>query len=170
MSQILAPGLVRVEADCYWPEITVESRSYIQVRVDKSVHDLNLYWQLVDPEFSLLELGFNPDGRMVSLSIPLFNGNVGRHDTRFSRASSHGTPIFELKPWRVGTEIGQSQETILKTLGRIEIDRYRNALVITVTSEAIASAVLSGGNLLSCFDAKNRLCCVGLLKESAPSL
>jgi hypothetical protein len=159
------PKLVRIEPDRYSPVVKIESPSYITVRVSKSVHDPNVYWQLVDPTFSLLELGFDArSGRLVSCSVPLFNGNVGEHDEALGHAGLPGTPIFEMKPWTSLVGAGEIPRGVLKTAGRIRLDRYSDALVINISAEATSTVVVSGGNFACCFGSEGRLQSISLFK------
>jgi hypothetical protein len=77
------PTLARISGEPYEAVITAEWKGYITVRIGMNPRAVNLYWQLVDPEFSLLELGFeSPSGRLVACSVPLFNAEVENGESR----------------------------------------------------------------------------------------
>ena len=169
MNPMAAPKLVRVEADRYSPVVSIESPSYITVRMSKSIHAPNVYWQLVDPEFSLLELGFDAScGRLVSCSVPLFNGEVRKYDSPLGSVGLPGTPIFEMAPWTSRAAAEDDRGTVLKSPGRIQLDQYPDALVIILKSGQIDKIVVLGEKLACRFGLDGRLHSLGLIGATAP--
>jgi hypothetical protein len=51
------PKLSRLSDDQHAAQITVERKGYITAKIDWDFRSTNLYWQFVDPNFSLLEIG-----------------------------------------------------------------------------------------------------------------
>jgi hypothetical protein len=158
MNEMAYPQLVRVEADRYSPVVNIESPSYITVRVSKSVHNRNVYWQQVEPSFSLLELGFDANsGRLVSCSVPLFNGSVRTRDGTVGDGGIPGTPIFDMELWTSGSDRDQVSTTVQKVPGRIRLDQYSDALVITISPGEGSTMIVSGHKLAYCFGRNGRL-------------
>ncbi len=89
------PKLARVSSDKYEAVVNVEWKGYITVAIDRNPRATNLYWQLVDPVFSLLELGFeHPSGRLVKCAVPLFNGEVEDQQTHPLPRAAFGDSIL----------------------------------------------------------------------------
>jgi hypothetical protein len=89
------PRLLRTSPEQFTAEVVAERKGYITVRIGKNPRALNLYWQLVDPTFSLLELGFEwPSGRLVHCSVPLFNGEVEEDRARGFPNAVPGAPFL----------------------------------------------------------------------------
>jgi hypothetical protein len=152
------PSLLKVEEDHRSGTVNVESPSYITVRIDYSVHQSNVYWQLVDPAFSLLELGFDANtGRLTSGSIPLFNGVVSQHDSTLALHGAKGTPVFNMEPWKTEPISRMTPRPVIKTPGRIQLNQYSDALVITIAPGTSKTIVMSGENLGYCFAADGQL-------------
>jgi hypothetical protein len=156
------PRLVRVTDERYAPRIAVESKGYIVVGIGQSAKATNLYWQFVDPIFSLLQLGFEwPTGRLVHCSIPLFNGEVENGDAAQLCEPTAGTPYFDLSTWPLRiTETKGVFGNVVQEQGRIKLVRTKNSLSI-VAKECLRSRSVVYGDAFVChFDEGDEL--VGL--------
>ena len=96
------PKLARVSNDKYEAVVNVERKGYITVAIARNPRATNLYWQLVDPVFSLLELGFeHPSGRLVKCAVPFFDGRLRISRRTLSLESLRGlhSLIWGRGPW-----------------------------------------------------------------------
>jgi hypothetical protein len=159
------PRLLRVSNEQYRPEIIVESKGYITVRVGKSQEATHVYWQLVDPEFSLLQLGFEwPSGRLVHCSVPLFNGDVETIEGDPANEGVAGTPFFDLSRWPVRVTEGKKVSgDVIEESGRIRLQRSRNALSILAREGTQQRSVVYGGTVVCDFDRADELMALSLL-------
>lgn len=125
------PKLSRVSSDKYEAVVNVERRGYITVDIARNPRATNLYWQLVDPKFSQLELGFeHPSGRLVKCAVPLFNGEVENQQTHRPPIATSGTPFFELEPWPVDVSNPAARGNHLEQPGRIRLVKRQQGLTI----------------------------------------
>jgi hypothetical protein len=159
------PRLLRVTDEYYQPEIAVESKGYITVRVGKSQKATHVYWQLVDPVFSLLQLGFEwPSGRLVHCSVPLFKGDVEILDADPAPGGTVGTPFFDLSKWPVRVTEGKDVSgNVIEESGQIRLQRSRNALSILARESTRQRSVVYGGTVVCDFDPYDELAALTLL-------
>lgn len=152
------PRLVKVTDERFIPEIVVESKGYIMVRIGRNSHATTVYWHFVDPVFSLLELGFeSPSGRLIDCSIPLFNGEVENGEIDPLGDTVVGAPYFDLSKWPLRiTEKGVFGH-VIDEQGRIRLVRSQNALSIIAKESPRSRSVLYGDTLVCHFDKEDEL-------------
>lgn len=151
------PKLLRITNEMYQPEILVESKSYITVRIGKSLNEEHLYWQLVDPVFSLLQLGFElSTGRLVHCSVPLFNGEVEAVEVQPLQSAVAGVPHFDVSAWPVKETKGKSG-SVMEQPGRIRLRRSSNALAIVAQEVVCRRSVAYGETVVCHFDRADEL-------------
>jgi hypothetical protein len=152
------PKLVRTSAKHYSAQIVVESKGYITVDMGRNPRATNLYWQIVDPQFSLLELGFEyPSGRLVKCAVPLFNGEI---ESRISESLPHaspGTPFFDLSPWSVDVNNPAARGNHLEQRGRIRLLRKHQGLSIVWSDSPVRRLLAYGTNLICSFSEEEDL-------------
>jgi len=160
------PRLLRVTDASYQPEITVESKSYITVRLGKSRGGTHVYWQLVDPVFSLLELGFeHPSGRLVKCAVPLFNGELEDQQAQPLARATPGTPFFDLAPWPVNASNPAARANHLEQSGRIRLTKKHGGLSIICKDSPTLRSVLYGEKLICEFGEADELVALTLVGD-----
>jgi hypothetical protein len=162
------PKLMRVSEEWYSPEISVEGKGYVTVEITRNPRATNLYWQLVDPVFSLLELGFEyPSGRLVKCAVPLFNGEVEDQQTQILPKATPGTPFFDLTPWAVDASNPAARGNHIKHPGRIRVSKRQNGLSIVCQNGPPLHSVTYGGKLVCDFGAGDELVALNLIGDFA---
>jgi hypothetical protein len=158
------PKLVQVsDAQCS-PEINVEGKGYITVDMGRNPRANNLYWQLVDPVFSLLELGFErPSGRLINCAVPLFKGEIEDCQTQILPNGTAGTPFFDLSPWPVDLpESGGNRGHHIKQAGRIRLLKSDGLLSIVIKDSHPFQSLLYAGKIICNFGKDGTLLSLGL--------
>lgn len=160
------PKLARISDERYSAEITVEWKGYITANIGRNPRATNLYWQLVDPAFSQLELGFeHPSGRLVNCAVPLFNGDINdQHALPLPRTTA-GTPFFDLAPWPVNVSNPATRANHLEQSGRIELMRKSGGLSIICKDSPTLRSVLYGERLICEFGQAGELVALTLVGE-----
>ena len=158
------PKLVQVSEAQYTPQVTVEGKGYVTVDIARNPRATNLYWQLVDPVFSLLEVGFEwPSGRLISFAVPLFKGEMEDQQTQPLPQATVGTPFFDLSPWSVDAGNPAARGNHLKQSGRIRLLKKQNGLSIICKDGPALRSVAYGGNLVCDFGGGDELMALGLV-------
>jgi hypothetical protein len=143
------PKLARASSDRHEAVVNVESKGYITVAIARNPRATNVYWQLVDPVFSLLELGFeHPSGRLVKCAVPLFNGDVEDRRTETLPSAVQGTPFFDLSHWTVNPDNPADRSNHLEQPGRIRLLKKQNGLSIICKDGPALRSVLYGEKLI----------------------
>ncbi len=157
------PKLERISGEAYEAVITIESKGYIMVDIARDHRATNVYWQLVDPDFSLLQLGFEyPSGRLVKCAVPLFNGEVEHQQTQTLPKATPGTPFFDISPWAVDVSNPAARSNHLEQHGRIRLVRKQDGLSIVYKDAASPHSVTYGGNVLCDFGEGGELVALSL--------
>jgi|SRR5215831_941153 len=158
--------LARTSVEHYEAKIVVESKGYITVDIGRNPRATNLYWQIVDTQFSLLELGFEyPSGRLVNCAVPLFNGEV---ENCVAEPLSHGplgTPFFDLSPWSVDTSNPAARGNHLEQPGRIRILRRQGGISIVCRDIPVRRSLTYGANLICGFGSEEDLVDISLIGD-----
>lgn len=158
------PKLTQVSEGRYSPEINVEGKGYVTVDIARNPQATNLYWQLVDPAFSLLELGFEwPSGRLVNCAVPLFKGEVEDDQSQTVRQGIAGTPFFDLAPWPLQVSDREVRGNHLRHPGRIRLLKGQNALSIICQNGSPFHSITYGGKLVCDFGMNNEIVALNLL-------
>lgn len=158
------PRLLRTSREHFTAEIVVERKGYITARIGKNPHALNLYWKLVDPTFSLLELGFEwPSGRLVHCSVPLFNGEVEEAKAVSSSNRVLATPFFDLSLWPPNvSESKGNRSHHIEQAGRIRLLKSDNLLTIVIKEGPTSQSLLYANEVVSNVAADGDLLAIGL--------
>ena len=167
----MLPRCVQHIPDRFVPAITVENPgyAYITVRINKSLKERNVYWHLVDPRFSLLELGFEwSTGRLTAINVPLFKGAVG--EAMAMPDSVRGEPLFDLKELGFASAIQELAPQVIKTSGRISLHQSGQDLDIVLHESPLARALNSCDRLIYGLNAQDRLCLIRLREQSLSPL
>ena len=101
----------------------------------------SVYWQLADPDFSLLEIGLErTSGRTTKVTVPLYRGGLGRRDAVHEGPNVEGIPEFDVRAWQ---PVARSTAGDFKEVsGRIRIDVERDGWwTITMFDEAVVHHV-----------------------------
>jgi hypothetical protein len=160
------PELARVSNDGYEAAVHVEWKGYITVDIARNPRATNVYWQLVDPVFSLLELGFeHPSGRLVKCAVPLFNGEVEDQQTQPLPQATVGTPFFDLSPWSVDAANPAARGNHLEQSGRIRLLKKQNGLSIICKDGPTLRSVLYGEKLICEFGEGDELVALTLVGD-----
>jgi hypothetical protein len=164
------PRLKNTTPDRNVADITVESKSYIMARIGWDFRTKTVYWQLVDPDYSLLELGFEwPTGRLVDCSVPLFNGDIENAGREPAPKVEHGAPLFDLSLWPSEAPKPGARDNYLKQAGRISLVRTSEGVLIACQDEPRLRSIVYGEKLLCHFGQDDEL--VGLtLMGNFPTL
>jgi hypothetical protein len=160
------PKLSGLSDDQHLAQITVEWKGYITVDVARNPRATNVYWQLVDPVFSVLELGFeHPSGRLVNCAVPLFNGNVEDRGMESLPSATPGTPYFDLSPWTVNTTDPAARSNHLEQPGRIRLLKKHDRLSIICRDSPALRSVAYGGKLVFDFGEEDELVALSLMGD-----
>jgi hypothetical protein len=160
------PKLSRLSDDQHAAQITVEWKGYITAKIDWNLRATNVYWQLVDPVFSLLELGFEwPSGRLTHCAVPLFNGDVEDRQTESLQHAVQGTPLFDLSHWTVNSDNPAARSNHLEQSGRIRLMKKENGLSIICKDSPALRSVAYGGNLVCDFGEGDELVALSLVGD-----
>ena len=160
------PRLVRISEDLHQADVTVEWKGYITVLIDKNPRAVNLYWQIVDPVFSLLELGFeHPSGRLVKCAVPLFNGDVEDQHTEPLSNAAQGTPFFDLSPWPLQVSDRDVRGNYLEQLGRIRLLKKQNGIMIVCKDSPPVRSLAYGEKLVCDFGEGDELVSLSLVGD-----
>jgi len=161
-------------------------------RIDRYVHvDLNvglpfgtvltpppLYWCLVDRKFSLVEIPIDRNtGRLVGVTIPLYNGDLCSLEGGVPSASSkeaRGVPIVDLEPWSAVFQPGrgpyENAEDFYNVPGRCRIEVGADVLHLVLFPEPIRYRVCTQDSVLWEFNESAELCAVRLLNLSGAEM
>jgi hypothetical protein len=160
----MLPKLVSVTDEPCVPTIEVESKGYIMVRISKRPSVPHVYWQFVDPVYSLLQLGFEwPSGRFDDCSIPLFNGHVEEADVELP-AGENGMLYFDVSAWPVRVVEGKGvYGNVIEVPGRIRLVKSANALTIVIKEQPPTRSMFCGDALVCGLDQDNELATITLI-------
>jgi hypothetical protein len=121
-----ASRLTWKETDPSAPEIetTLDLRTHLTVWIGRRLTP-SVYWQLSDPEFSVLEIGLDRStGRPSKVAVPLYRGELGRLEADHVSPDIEGLPLFDIGPWQ---PLPRSTAGDFKGIsGRIRIDVSRD--------------------------------------------
>jgi hypothetical protein len=160
------PKLARVSNDKYEEAVNVEWKGYITVDIARNPRATNVYWQLVDPVFSLLELGFeHPSGRLMNCAVPLFNGEVEDREIQSLPQATQGTPFFDLAPWLVNVSNPAARANHLEQSGRIRLTKKHGGLSIICKDSPTLRSVLYGEKLICEFGEGDELVALTLVGD-----
>jgi hypothetical protein len=160
------PKLARVSNDRYEAVVDVEWKGYMTAKIGWNFRSTNLYWQLVDPVFSLLELGFeHPSGRLVHCAVPLFNGDVEDRRMESFPNAVQGTPLFDLSCWTVNPDNPAAHSNHLEQPGRIRLVKKENGLSIICKDRPTLRSVLYGEKLICEFGEGDELVALSLVGD-----
>jgi hypothetical protein len=160
------PKLSRTSNEKYVAEVRVERKSYVTTEIGWSFRSTNLYWKLVDPEFSLLELGFEwPSGRLVKCAVPLFNGDVEDQTTEAPPNAAPGTPFFDLSPWTADTANPAARSNHLEQLGRTRLVKIHNGLSIVCGNSPARHSVIYAERVICGFGGDAELVALTLVGD-----
>ncbi len=160
------PRLARVSNDRYEAVVNVEWKGYITVAIARNPRATNLYWQLVDPVFSQLELGFeHPSGRLVKCAVPLFNGEVEDQQTQALPGATPGTPFFDLAPWPVNVSDPAARANHLEHSGRVRLTKKHGGLSIICKDSPTLRSVLYAEKLICEFGEGDELVALTLVGD-----
>lgn len=137
------PKYDHIIPDAFTPEVTVESPGYpyITVRVNKSHILRNVYWHLVEPTFSLLELGFEwTSKRLTHISVPLYKGSINQAEDVLPQ-SERGEPVFDLFGLGFSAEFKDRVPEVVKCEGRIQLNRSGHDLYIRLGAGAVQRVI-----------------------------
>lgn len=160
------PKLSRLSDDQYAAQITVAWKGYITAEVDWNPRATNVYWQLVDPVFSLLELGFeSPSGRLTHCAVPLFNGDVEDRRTEPLPNAVQGAPLFDLSLWTVNPDNPAARGNHLEHPGRIRLLKKQNGFSIVCQEGTPLRSVAYGKKIICDFGEGDELVALGLIGD-----
>ena len=129
-------------------DMTLDLRTHLTIWVGGELTP-SVYWQLADPDFSVLEIGLErTTGRATKLAIPLYRGELGRRDAAQAPPDVEGMPAFDVGAWQpvARSTAGDFKEVF----GRIRIDVDRDGWwTITMFDDEVVHHVGVPG-LLSC--------------------
>jgi len=158
------PILASISDEHYEATVVVEKKSYITAKIAWDAGATSLYWQLVDPEFSLLELGFEwPSGRLVKCAVPLFNGEVEDKQSESLPSATPGTPFFDLSLWTVDTTDPAARGNHLDEPGRIRLVKKNGGLSIICMDSFPVSSVVYAEKLICDFGPRGELIAITLV-------
>jgi hypothetical protein len=138
-------------------DITLDLRTHLTIWVGGGLTP-SVYWQLADPDFSLLEIGLErTTGGATKLAIPLYRGELGRGDAVQAPPDVEGIPTFDVAAW---PPIARSTAGDFKEVfGRIRIDVGPDRWwTITLFDDEIVSQVGVPDLLSYSFNGRNELC------------
>jgi hypothetical protein len=138
-------------------EMTLDLRTQLTVWVGGELTP-SVYWQLADPDFSLVEIGLErTTGRLTKLAVPLYRGELGRQDARQAAPNVEGVPQFDIAEWQpvARSTAGDFKEVF----GRIRIDVGPDGWwTITMFDDEIVHHVGVPDLLSYSFNVRNELC------------
>jgi len=160
------PKLAKVSEEQYRPDISVQGKGYITICVARNSRATNVYWQLVDPDFSLLELGFEwPSGRLINCAVSLFNGEVEDCQNQTPPQGNPGTPMFDLSPWPLQVSEREVRGSHIKQPGRIRLLKKHKGVSIVCQEGFPLRSVEYGGKLVCDFGGGNELLALSLVGD-----
>jgi hypothetical protein len=163
------PKLEEVAPDVFAPSVIVEMSGYvyITVRIHKSLSARNVYWHLVDPIFSLLELGFEMSSRRLThISIPVFKGPISTKKYILP-ACTRGDPLFNMKEMALAHEQATSAPEVIKHQGRISLNRSGDDIDILLENSNIMQVICCQDKVAYGFNVDGRLCLIRLCGQAA---
>ena len=162
------PKLAKVTRDRAEANITVEGKNYIYVTIQRGTG--NVYWQLADQTFSLIELGFDlPSGRLIKCAVPLFNGEVDDRSAEDLTNPEPGTPFFDLAPWPIkyNQKGWPEQGSYLEQPGRIKLLKKSGGLSIIWGDGPPARSLLYANRIICDFNEADELMALSLVGQFA---
>ena len=138
-------------------DINTELRTHVTIRLGDRLVPC-VYWQLSEPDFSLLEIGLEKEtGLFRKLSVALYRGDFGRRSPRSPRQDQIGIPRFDVREWQPipGSTAGDHQEMA----GRIRLDEQSDGWwTIGLFDEPVVFEVSVPGLLTFGFSEQRELC------------
>lgn len=131
------------------PDVQIGNQLYLDVALRSKWEGVCLYWRLIDPEYSLLEIGVDSaSGELRSLTVPLYNGDI---DVRASVAgkpvsSTLGTPVFSTTHWP--SDWRETRHRFVDVPGRIRLDCGPDDVRIVISDESVHRSVQVGARLV----------------------
>ena len=121
---------------------------------------LPLYWRLLDPEFSLVEVAIDPrSGCFVSVTVPLYNGDLSerREMLGVGVVRRRGLPCFRTNLWQ---EPGKwpPTEHYYTVEGRCSAWIAQNSLCISLFDDVVEDVVEPCPELWLLFNRHGDLC------------
>ena len=136
-----------------------------------SVADPPLYWRLVDPQFSLVEIGINRwDGRFVSFTVAHYNGELhplGIPSGTVSTETLAVLPAYSLESWagfRSDRDVGDIKGEFHDIQGRCRLELGNDSLRVVLFPDPIVLRVDTRGEVVFEFNASNELCALTFLR------
>jgi len=161
---VVLPQYDDIAPDVFTPIVTVETLRfvYITVRIGKSIRAKHVYWHLVEPSFSLLELGFEVSSRrLTAISVPVFKGRIGTTHHVLPTYTG-GDPLFDMKEMVLNLERNDVVPDVLKSPGRISLTQSGEDIDILLADTQIARAICCNHKITYGFNGDKRLCLIRL--------
>lgn len=155
----------------YKPVIKIESPGYVTAVAEIPRDKLgqgSVYWELIDPDFSLLLLGFDArTGCLVECTVPQYKGVIAQAEGPPPWPEPiASSPAFDLSPWQDLLKRNKTGNRVVATAGRISLVQYSPWLVIGIVESPAERATISADRLVCCFSSDGSLCRIGLRGDS----
>jgi len=139
-------------------EMTLDLRTHLTVWVGGELTP-SVYWQLADPDFSLVEIGLErTTGRLTKLAVPLYRGELGQWDGVQPVPDVEGLPQFDIGGWQPVAPRSTAGD-FKELFGRIRIDVGPDRWwTITMFDDEIVRHVGVPDLLSYSFNVRNELC------------
>lgn len=122
------------------------------------------YWRLVDPRFSLVEIGIDRvTGRLLSLCVPLFNGTVQDLSYAHPPVGDRVAPVFDLASWK---EVASSASGVAPTVdlpGRCRLEVGSSCIRVELFDEVTEHWAWPADNVAVELNAVSELIAVRIL-------
>jgi hypothetical protein len=136
------------------PIIKFGDHIYVDIEFGTQWQGICFYWRMIDPEFSLLEIGVDSiTGQLRSLTVPLYNGKLATIENVLTESMPEilsGTPIFNKVHW--DADLGEVRNRVSDVPGKIRLDLSNEELRIVIEDEAIKRAVLVNNRIICDFN------------------
>lgn len=123
------------------------------------------YWQLVDPAFSLVEVGMDAtSGQLVEFAVVNYNGTVESAEPRGTVRTLYGMPCFDLSAWSTPTP--GFNPHFAQCPGRCSIALGLEGIYVGLFADTIDFEVMMENNVGCAFNANGELVSVRIYQIS----
>jgi hypothetical protein len=125
------------------PSVQFGDHLYLDVAFASHWPGVCLYWRLVDPKFSLLEVGLDSvSGQLRSLTVPLYNGELDSQSDAVKYGAAGlplGIPIFDTTSWT--SDLRETKHRFIDVRGRIRLRVCPTEMMVIISEEPIHQSI-----------------------------
>jgi hypothetical protein len=131
---------------------------------------LPLYWRLLDPDFSMVEIGIDKEsGKFISLAMPLYNGELSELTDSYTDHNDINiyAPKFSLDVWSAKNDFLDSNGEYYSYPGKCQLELTERNLRIRLFHEMVNSSVMISNNIMFELNKDNELISIVILGISS---